>query len=231
MTDQSVEAIKSQNLASTQSALFLAGYFVLAVLLPSWIDQLGSYAMYIAEALFVVWVLYVFRENYSGRYRMWTAPDRFVWLGLCLGFGSGFGIHFLAQKLDLGVPFDFSCHETWVLLLLVGPLLEEALFRQALWFLLEVFVKKKTPSTQVEVTQSNLNWPLIFISAALFSGAHFYSFFFVPAGFSTFVLFQTAYTFLLGVGLSVAFSRTRAFWVPWALHTTFNLGFALAILI
>lgn len=86
-------------------------------------------ASYAFEILFVAGVISVFRHRLQWRYR----PDLRDLGALVCALASGAVVYRGARPLDVPIPFDLTSTETLVLLLLVAPLLEEALFRLALW--------------------------------------------------------------------------------------------------
>lgn len=140
-------------------------------------------------------------------------------------FGLSFGILvvLVAGVLSLTIPWDFKTSLTTMnfsLLfhfLLLGPLVEELLFRWALWDLLGIKIKSSTI--------------LIGVTSVLFSVNHLTSSLGVDLEIKQFIYFQTFYTLLLGITCGIAQVRTRTWIFSFALHVFFNLGFILGCLI
>jgi hypothetical protein len=126
----------------------------------------------------------------------------------------GWIVHRYAQGAELLIPFDFSSTETLVLLLAVGPVLEELLYRGAIWRLFEFLFTGAGQRT----------WMIVIATSLLFSFSHYHAVFSVPEEFQGFIHFQTLYT--LGLGLACAFLRWRVGLLGSILgHVLFNVGF------
>ena len=189
------------------SVALLALYFVVMFPLLHRLDRLGNYASYFFELAFIVITGFLVRRRLGFRIPGWesTAPD------LGLGLLGGFIAYKLAAPLGLPIPFDLSSGETILLLLLIGPLIEELVFRMALWELFSEFIHGRA---------AILIW-----TSAVFSFAHFFAWFSVPAELHGFVIYQTFYTFGLGLYCGWRKQRTGSMVAPVLVHMAFNLGF------
>lgn len=164
---------------------------------------------YLFELGFVVLVVGVYRKQVS-----WKWVQKETMKNSIFSFGFGFLVAYSVEPLGLPMPFDFSSKETIFLLLIVAPVLEELVFRMALWEL----IAKIFTSIKLQIC----------LSGVLFALGHFLAFFHVPEAYQSFVLYQTGYTLLLGFYL--AWNRYRAGTVfnPILFHFCFNFGFYFA---
>lgn len=191
------------------ATLALSLYVALRWIWPGVLDSLHAYAGYLFEFIFVGVVMTNFRERAMDR-RL-TQPH---WLYSAVGiFGAGLLCFQGAVAGGLTIPFDLTDATNLVLLLALAPVLEELVFRGAIWRLLE----------QIH-SQPRHIWLL---TSAAFSFSHLVVWWHVPADFRSFVLFQAAYT--LGLGLYCGYSRraTGKLGAPILVHGLFNLGFYL----
>jgi membrane protease YdiL (CAAX protease family) len=200
---------------STSRALFfLLTYILIRFLGYRWLNRWNVYLPYAFEGIFVLTALYVYRAKLR-----WFAP-----LGLrdgielLLSLLAGGAVYLSAKGLNLVVPFDFSSWIVVLLLLFFGPLLEEMIFRQALWFPLEELKLRPTM--------------VIVLTSVFFSMGHLQalglsnSAIFGPI--RDFILFQTLYTFFIALWWGYRFKRKKSFFAPLSLHITFNMGFYVA---
>ena len=126
----------------------------------------------------------------------------------------GFLIYRAAAWIHVPIPFDLSSYETIFLLLIFGPLLEEAIFRLALWQSFEALWRN--------------GWFTIVATTFLFAAGHFAAYWFVPAQYHGFVIYQTSYVVLLGVVAGLQRLKFNALAPAISVHMGFNLGFFLA---
>jgi hypothetical protein len=127
---------------------------------------------------------------------------------------SGAVISFIAPNLGLIIPFDLKDPFTILMLLLLGPILEEWIFRYAT----QQGIKKIFHSRIISIV----------LSSFLFSIAHFVAYFSVPTEFQSFVIYQTIYTLLLGFGCGYAVIKNEGSIINAILiHMGFNFGFFL----
>jgi membrane protease YdiL (CAAX protease family) len=136
--------------------------------------------------------------------------------GLLMMVAGGL-VYKCAGMFSVPVPFDFSEHETIVLLLIVAPLLEEAIFRMALWEAFLSLTKNRTVTNAA--------------TTMLFAAGHFVAYWSVPEQFQIFVIYQTIYVLILGGVLGWRRASTNAVSSSVILHFGFNLGFLLGALL
>lgn len=147
--------------------------------------------------------------------------DRCLALGRtrALAFGgaislvAGGAIYRFAEAKGIAIPFDLSSREAVVFLILVAPVLEEAIFRYFLWKPIELLTNRTIA---------------LLITTLLFSYSHFHAYWFYPSEIHPFIFYQSAYT--LGVGLAAGYFvwRYNAIWGAILVHFAFNIGFYLA---
>jgi membrane protease YdiL (CAAX protease family) len=112
--------------------------------------------------------------------------------------------------LNYPIPFSLRDPETVWFLLVAGPVLEELIFRGALWKLFEV------------VTGSAL--PAYLFTAVLFSYSEFHLIHQVKPEYADFVRYQAS--FCLGLGLFCGGMRMKYGWrAALITHAIFNFGF------
>lgn len=185
------------------------------------LDSLGPYALYVFELTWVAVAWMVFRgmpllpdvpkEGAMVRASGWR---KLGWFAAVVLLPLGWGVHRYAQGAELLIPFDFSSTETLVLLLTVGPVLEELLYRGAIWRLFEILFEGMGQRT----------WMIVLATSLLFSFSHYHAVFSVPEEFQGFIRFQTLYT--LGLGWAGALLRVKAGLSGSILgHVCFNVGF------
>jgi membrane protease YdiL (CAAX protease family) len=184
-------------------------YFLFEHVFTASIESLGSYALYGIELLWVAVIFFTLKG-----FNFFPSKMNFRWLIAVLVAGlMGAWVQLFAAQSSIVIPFDFSSQETLLLLLLVGPLLEEIVFRYGLFRLLDELIPKK--------------WIVILVSALFFSFAHFQAIVFMPPEMHVFIYYQAFYTLILG--LMCGFVRGSYGMVPAILtHILFNFGFWLA---
>ena len=192
------------------------GFLVLylGVTLAGWfsLDALSPYAEYGFEALFggVIFALYRNWEFKKGPFTL-VACVAFLFALVC-----GFAVYEFTSVFGYSIPFQMKDPETVLFLLFVGPLLEEWVFRGAVWKLVEVIT----------------GTPLVsyLLSAVLFSYAHYHVINEVAPEYAGFVRYQAIYT--LGLGLFCGGMRMQYGWrAAWVTHVAFNFGFWLGALL
>lgn len=190
--------------------IFLMVYLVVRFLLTGWLNSLGTWASMLFELGFVICIL----AYYHKQVKLFGAL-KLRWILEIIGCGIlGFLIYKLAPVIGVRVPFDLEETQIIFELILLGPLLEELLFRGALWYCL----KDLFPNNRV----------VLFTTSALFAWGHFFAFFFVPIEIGQFVIFQTIYTFLVSLWWGKRFISSGALSTPAIYHIVFNLGFFIA---
>lgn len=170
------------------------------------IDSINNYASYLLELLFIFIVHLCLKETDNN---IALKPIKLsITLALCAILGLGF--HSVASLTGLIIPFNFTTLETTIFLLIVGPILEELLFRGAVWTMLRTF---------------NLSLKLTaIISALLFSLSHLTSIQYTPSEFHNFILYQSFYTIILGL-ICGYIKSTNTVSLSIFAHFLFNFGF------
>jgi membrane protease YdiL (CAAX protease family) len=135
---------------------------------------------------------------------------------LLLTYGLGFGTYKLGQFLGVSAPFDVSTKTAIFMLVLFGPILEELLFRFTLFHHISKIIKT--------------DYVANLIISILFSFSHFYAYMFIEnTSIKQFILFQTAYTFVISFWWTLVYIETKRIYHPIFLHILFNSGFFLAM--
>lgn len=195
-------------------AIFIIfNYIVLKFLYTNELDNMMAYGSYVFEVLFVFFVMNVYKEK-THKPRL---PNVSEWFFGAVSLMLGLGVYAFATASNIPIPFDLTSMEAVLFLLVIGPILEELLFRQALWFAFEELFKNK--------------WLTLATTSILFSFAHFYAYFHYEGEVRRFIIYQTAYTLLLGVWWGLSYLRTHNIAQNINLHMTFNLGFYIGYLI
>lgn len=182
-------------------------YLALYYLFDQQVSQISPYAMYAIEAILVSVSLILNRKQISLAIK---EPKKF---GLGFGFALIFGmvVYQGLSVIKAEVPFDFSAKEIIVLLLFVGPLLEEGIYRWLFWIPIKAVLKNDAL--------------VIAATSLLFSLAHLVVLPAVPEAYRLFVLYQSFYVLFLGVFLGFFRVLNQSILSPLALHFSFNLGF------
>jgi membrane protease YdiL (CAAX protease family) len=162
----------------------------------------------------IVAIFFIFNfSKIQSRFRI----DRKYIFHILITITLGFSVAKLSQTLNLPSPFDFQDYLFWLQLVVIAPFLEEALFRLLLWDAIKKFCK----STNVLI--------IIIIISILFSLSHFAAYQYVPKEFHNFILFQSAYTFILGIYWGFVRRNYNSWLASVALHVLFNLCFGIEI--
>lgn len=172
--------------------------------------KISVYASYLFEAMFVSVAWYLYRD----RIRMVAFQKAQVLTDLLLPLGAGFVIYRLAVFSLIPIPFDLTGWETIFLLTLFGPVLEELIFRMGLW----------EPMADLFADRAFL----LVTSTVLFSIGHLLSLWVVPQELRSFVLYQSLYVILLGLGTGWRRLASSSLIAPILVHMSFNIGFFLA---
>jgi membrane protease YdiL (CAAX protease family) len=173
-------------------------------------SKLHPYYSYGFEILFVAAVALYYRQH-----RPWFLTPQKRDLGISLlMILAGILTYEMAGVLGMGVPYDLDSLVTIIFLLLVAPILEELIFRLALWEAL------KSINGQALL-------PIIG-STVLFSLGHLVAYWVVPSSIQPFVLYQSLYVIPLSIVISYRRHYARSVMPAILLHFGFNLGFLLA---
>lgn len=172
--------------------------------------NITPYAAYAFELVFVIIVGWFYRQRLKC---FGFRPTQVLTDGL-LPLGAGFATYKLALFSLLPIPFDLQSTELIFLLLIVAPVLEELIFRMALW----EPIKDLTASPAVLLVSTTL----------LFSFGHLQALWSVPQELRAFVLYQSLYVIILGLGAGWRRLQSQTLLAPILVHFSFNLGFFLA---
>lgn len=195
------------------SCTIAAAYIVVRFCFTRQLDTIGPYGSYIFELACVAIAIAVSYRNFLTTLKV----NKFSLFGVVAGLVAGFCIFKLALITGIPIPFDLSGTETIVLLLIVAPILEEALFRFFLWQPI-LFLTKRPPVVWI-------------LTSALFSYSHLHAIWFVPNEIHNFIIYQTAYTLLLGLACGYFVYRYSSLTGAILVHFSFNFGFYLASLL
>ncbi len=133
-----------------------------------------------------------------------------------LSLAGGFLTLLGAKLFKLTIPFDLTEFSNIMLLVLWGPILEEFLFRFALYWPLHAGLGKVIAGL---------------ITSLFFSYCHFHAYFLVPRNLKSFVIYQTIYTFIIGYWWVEEYQKERNLVAPLGMHILFNFGFYLGLLL
>ena len=212
-----VEATSASKQNYTHSKLQLAGWYTLVSLylvirfgFTQQLDALGTYSSYVFEVFCVSVALALFGKE------IFTALTirKQVSYGMVLGAAGGFGVYKFAASMGILIPFDLSGRETILFLLVVAPILEEAIFRFLVWQPIELLSRRRAIT--------------LVTTSAIFAYSHLHAIWFVPPEIHNFILYQTAYTFLLGLACGYYVYHHSSLACAMLIHFCFNLGFFLA---
>lgn len=170
------------------------------------VDAIHAYAIYAFELLFVVFVTVIYR-NLEWKRRAFSFG---FMVAVFFSLVCGFGIYEFAGVLGYGIPFQMKDPETILFLLLIGPILEEFVFRSALWRLSTELVKAP--------------WMVFLLTSILFSYSHYLMIRTAPETMHGFIRYQAIYT--LGLGLMAGGARLYfGLLAAILIHFAFNFGF------
>ena len=185
-------------------------YLIVTFAFTPWLESAGDYASYIFEVIFVVIMWFFYRSRVRFHYNL----KRDIFRDIGPGLIGGAAAFLIAKPLGLVIPFDLRSAEPILFLLLVGPLLEESIFRMALWEPLLEFIKKP--------------YVVLVLTTLLFAYAHFQAIWFVPPEIHSFVVYQTSYVIPLALFCGLRRIKTGSMTPPIMIHLAFNMGFFLA---
>jgi len=195
------------------AALALAAfYLVVRYGFTRELDALGIYASLIFEVLCILVTVAL-----VGRKSDWRLVSNPTAYGIVIAWVSGFAIFKLAIVAGISIPFDLKGTETLLFLLVVAPVVEEGIFRFFLWQPIQILTRQKSVA--------------LFVTSLLFSYSHFHSIWFVPSEAHNFIIYQSVYTFLLGLACGYYVYRYASVTGAILIHFGFNLGFYAASLV
>jgi membrane protease YdiL (CAAX protease family) len=186
---------------------------ILAYLIPSFsFDFLfefwhQGFTPYYFEFIFALVSLYIFKDKLL----MYSENKKTKhFLRYLIG---GLITLFFCKLFSTQIPFDLHSTSIKVFLVLIGPILEEVIFRFAIWNAIEKL--------------TNCHKVALHLTSILFSIAHFKAIFIITPPFMTFITFQALYTLILGYTLGMRYEKKRNLMEIIILHVLFNLGFLL----
>ena len=185
-------------------------FFLVRYPLQETLYSINEWGTYFFEIFFIILTLVIFRKN-RGHFNKLNFKDLAL---LLLAFGFGISVRGSMNPLGLYLPWALDNWPDIIMLLAAGPILEELLYRQAFWILIEKITKN--------------TWAIIATTTLLFALGHLYPYMHVDPFFKTFVLYQTTYTLILGLLCGSVYSRGKNILSPILIHIVFNLGFYLA---
>jgi hypothetical protein len=202
--------------------LYFLTYVILHLLAGRIDPNVIPYPTYIVDLVFVLISLKFFKTNFNPTQTPRLSKPQ--WIALYFSFLVAGSLANLGSIwIGFVHPFGELNFRLIFLLLVVAPILEESLYRVGFWNVLSRIpvLASKDRSASVALTV---------MTALLFSLAHFEAIFVVPAEFKVFVVYQSLYTFTLGLVLG-EMRRRLTFGTGWCAvifaHFLFNLGFGL----
>lgn len=190
--------------------IFLLVFILASFVYSEKIDRLDAYAMYIFDALFTIIVVGVYRKQLNLKLRF----DKSVAIQMVLSFALGFLVYRLAVLRSMTIPFNLNEPETILFLILIGPILEEFLFRQALWSSIQTLADNRLAA--------------YLGTSLLFAFAHFHAYFFVDDLIRPFIVYQTGYVFIIALWWGFNILKHRSILTTILFHIAFNTGFLAA---
>lgn len=185
-------------------ALFLF-YYIGHYLTAYVFSHYHVYLSYYFDVIFFLITFFIFKKDFKFK---GIRFDKLFYLSFLI---SGILLAILATSLEINIYFNLKSVEILIFLLIVAPILEELVFRFALWAPIETITHNRVYT--------------LFITSFLFSASHFMAYFLVTDLYRPFVIYQTIYTFILGIGLGVARKKSGLI-NPIIYHFLFNFGFA-----
>ena len=209
--------LKASDTNRLAAFFILLFYFVVRFGFVKSLDSLGEYGSYIFEIAFLAAVIFYYRHRF---YISILVPKDLV-KGPLPGLALGFFSFMLTKPLGLIVPFELDKMETIFLLLVLGPIIEELIFRFALWEPIAVLFNSQPVGKNSELA------PFIG-TTVIFSFAHFFAFWFTPESVHSFIIYQTLYVLPLALLCGYRRIKTQAMTQPVLTHICFNFGFLVA---
>jgi membrane protease YdiL (CAAX protease family) len=184
-------------------------YLVFRLGFDSFWQQRSPYYAYAFEVVFVCVIGFLSKQQVK-----WQVVITDNLIPVAMSFAGGFAIYKLAPFSGIVIPFDLTVAETIFLLLILAPILEELIFRMALWEPMTAIFRKSST--------------IVIGTSILFSVGHLISLWAVPEQFRVFVLYQTLYVILLGLGAGWRRLATGSPTASILVHFGFNFGFFIA---
>tara|TARA_B100001248_G_scaffold262262_1_gene257060 strand:+ start:570 stop:1160 length:591 start_codon:yes stop_codon:yes gene_type:complete len=183
---------------------WILAYFTYSYFLHSHLESYWAYSSYLIDILFVIGFALIFhiRPHFRIAYS-WQHL-----LAIALGALLCFVIFFTPS---IQSPMIMDQWQSILLLCLFGPLLEELLYR---FMLMESLLRLQFSKKIV-----------VLVSALAFAASHLKAYGLVSPNYETFILFQGAYTFMLGLWWANEYCKTRNLYHVTILHILFNFGY------
>ncbi|MFP5490864.1 MAG: CPBP family intramembrane glutamic endopeptidase [Bacteriovoracia bacterium] len=192
-------------------ALVVVSYVIIRMLGDFYLwSKINPYFSYGFEILFVAGMMILYRKNRPW-FQLPQKTDAILtgWMML-----AGMGAYKMTGVLGMGVPYNLSAIETVIFLLVVAPILEELIFRLALWESLKAMRDEALFA--------------IVASTLLFSLGHLVAYLVVPSSIAPFVIYQSLYVIPLSIVIGYRRHYSKSVTSAILLHFGFNLGFYLA---
>jgi membrane protease YdiL (CAAX protease family) len=193
----------------------LVFYTTVRIGLNSLWETVNPLYSYLFEVIFVSLVYWFYRTKkniklFAFENKLQSVNRLIPWLPI------GYIVYRLAVKAQIVIPFEFNTATNILLLLVVAPILEEFIFRLALWEAMDEISSNKELQ--------------IWVSSILFSVGHLISMFILPPEYRQFILYQAVYVVILGIGSSKMRQESKGIIGSILVHFLFNLGFYLGSL-
>jgi membrane protease YdiL (CAAX protease family) len=203
---------KPDSVRSYSLTILTLVYLIIRFAFTSQLDALGMYSSYIFEVTcMVIAIALVGKKMISNlsftKPALYCAPT---------SLAAGFGIYKMAGALGILIPFNFTDTESLIFLLLVAPILEEAVFRFFLWQSIQISIRNRVIT--------------LVLTSLIFSYSHLHAIWFVAPEIQNFVIYQASYTLPLGLACGLFVYRYASLTSAIVLHFAFNLGFYIASL-
>lgn len=190
--------------------ILAAVYLIVRFFLTPQLDDFGPYGSYYFEAFCVIMAIGLFGNQVF----TFLTPTTAVIFGSPIAIVVGFLIFKSARLTGIQIPFEFKNKETLLFLLVIAPILEEGIFRFFLWQPIQLL--------------SGSRLTALIITSSLFSYSHLHALWFVPFEMHNFIMYQSVYTFFLGIACGLYVYRYSSLTSAILIHFAFNLGFYLA---
>lgn len=192
------------------SVALIVIYLFVKLVMDQQVVELWAYGPYVFEFTFVAIVYVLLRKPFLTEKSQETQIPLQKTVFLAAGL-SGLIAFQLGNSFFGPIPFDLKATETILFLLLIGPVLEELVFRYALW--------------ETSLAAGLNSWVTLTLTTVIFSLGHFTALWFVPPEFRDFVVFQAGYTLILGCICGLSRLKNGDISGALAIHALFNLGF------
>jgi membrane protease YdiL (CAAX protease family) len=171
------------------------------------LEQNYWWSTYLIELIFIISVLIFYSKDIK-KFLKWNSS--FIKKAIIFLLFGGLSRFFIYLG-GWSIPWDLNDPLTIFILLIIAPLLEESLYRGAIWILLSKMI----------------NGPkkILGLTSGLFSLSHLYPIWFVDKRFAPMIYTQTIYTLILGLGCGQALLKHKSFGLSVLRHFMFNVGF------